>query len=58
MGFEILKQIKEENQLYAEEEEEEQRNPTECPDCAWPFDINTNGDKSCSICGRVWHGTS
>lgn len=54
MGFEQLKNIIDENRKQAEIDREEAMNPTECPDCAWEFDINSKNEKSCPICGRVW----
>jgi hypothetical protein len=56
MGFEILKNIIAENKRYAEEAREEERNPTECDECWWPLDVNSEGGKSCPICGRIWSG--
>jgi len=52
MSFETLKNIidwnKEQEEIAREEE------LTECPYDAWPLQVNSKGDKSCEICGRVW----
>ena len=56
MGFETLQNIINFNKEQAEIDREEAMNPTVCPDCVWELDINSKGEKSCPICGRVWHG--
>lgn len=48
MGFETLKNIIEANQVTKDEPQ------TECPDCAWPLNVNSTGEKSCPICEKVW----
>ena len=54
MSFEQLKNIRdyniEQERLSREEE------LTECPYDAWPLNINSRGEKSCPICGRVYEG--
>ena len=37
-----------------EVEEKELEEITECPFCAWDLDVNSKGEKSCIICGRIW----
>jgi len=54
MGVEILKNIIKENKKQVELDKQEAMNPTECPDCAWTLQENSKGEKSCSICRRVW----
>jgi uncharacterized Zn finger protein (UPF0148 family) len=54
MSFEQLKNIIDANKVQAEIDREIERNPTECPDDAWPLSVNKRGEKSCPICGRVW----
>ncbi len=55
MGFETLKNIidynKEQAELHPQDEDFENNL---CPYDAWPLDINSQGKKSCEICGRVW----
>ena len=54
MGFETLKNIIESNREQAILDEQEAMNPTECPDCAWTLNEDSNGNKSCPVCGRIW----
>lgn len=54
MGFESLQNIINANKAQAVIDEELAQNPTECPDDAWPLDIDSLGNKSCPICGRIW----
>ena len=55
MGYETLKDIidfnKEQARLHPQDEELENDN---CPYDAWPLDINSKGEKSCPICGRIY----
>ncbi len=52
MSFEVLKNILKENREQIELERQEEL--TECPYCAWDLKVNSKGEKSCEICGRVW----
>lgn len=54
MGFETLLNIIKENKEQAILDEQESMNPTECPDHAWPLNVNSKGEKSCPIDGRIW----
>ena len=54
MGFETLQNIIDYNKEQAILDEQEAMNPTECPDDAWPLQVNSKGEKSCEICGRIW----
>lgn len=54
MGFETLKNIIEYNKEQEELGKEEAMNPTMCPDDWWPLQVNSKGEKSCEICGRIW----
>jgi len=56
MGFETLLNIIKHNKEQAEIDKEEAMNPTNCPDCYWPLDENSKGQKSCPICGRIFNG--
>ena len=51
--MESLKQIIEENKAQPTIEAEELAN-NECPYCWWPLAVNSEDQKSCPICGRVW----
>uniref|UniRef100_A0A6M3JKP3 Uncharacterized protein n=1 Tax=viral metagenome TaxID=1070528 RepID=A0A6M3JKP3_9ZZZZ len=57
MSFEQLKNIidwnKEQNNLYPIDKDLENNM---CPYDAWQLDENSEGYKSCPICGRIWHG--
>jgi len=33
---------------------EEAMNPIECPLCGGALDENSDGEKSCPMCGRIW----
>lgn len=54
MGFETLKNIIEYNKEQEIIGRDEAMNPTECPYDEWPLNIDSQGNKSCPICGRVW----
>ena len=54
MGYETLKNIIEANKEQALLDEQEAMNPTTCENCAWELDINSKGERSCPICGRIW----
>ena len=54
MGFETLENIIEQNKEQAERDYQESLDPTECPYCAWNLKVNSKGEKSCEICGRIW----
>jgi len=53
MGFEqllnIYKYNKEQEEIGREEE------LAECPEDCYPLQINSRGQKSCPICGRIWN---
>ncbi len=53
MGFEQLKNIIDSNKEELEKAREEEMNPKECPQCSWPLDVNSKGEKSCEICGWI-----
>ena len=55
MGFETLKNIIDWNKENIHPIDEDLENNM-CPFCAWNLDINSKGEKSCPICGRIWHG--
>lgn len=56
MGFEALKNIidwnKEQAILHPQDEDLENNL---CPFDAWPLDMDTEGHKSCKVCGRIWN---
>ena len=54
MGFETLKNIIDFNKEQIRLDNEEAQNPTECPECAWPLNTNSMGNKACPICGMIW----
>ena len=54
MSFETLKNILKENREQAERDYQESLDPTECPYDAWDLKVNSEGQKSCPICGRIW----
>lgn len=56
MGFEILPDIIRENKEQAELDRRAETMPdmTECPDHDWPLKVNSKGEKSCPIDGRIW----
>lgn len=54
MGYETLKNMIDFNREQEEIGRQEAENPTECPDCAWPLNANSMGNKDCPICGRIW----
>ncbi len=55
MSFEQLQNIldfnEEQKELHPIDQELENNI---CPDCAWELDINSKGQKSCPICGRIY----
>ena len=55
MSFETLKNIidfnKEQAELHPIDEDLENN---QCPYDYWPLDINSEGYRSCPICGRIW----
>ena len=53
MGLETLKNIIAFNKAQPSVEQEALDN-NECPYDDWPLDVNSKGEKSCPICGRVW----
>jgi len=57
MGFETLKNIidfnREQARLHPADEDLEN---DICPYDAWGLDINSKGERSCPICGRIWLG--
>ncbi len=55
MGFETLNNIIDYNKEREEclTEDEDLANNL-CPFCDWPLDINSEGKRSCVICGRVF----
>lgn len=55
MGFETLKNIIEQNkERESNLNEDEDLTNSQCPYDYWPLDINSKGERSCPICGRVW----
>jgi uncharacterized Zn finger protein (UPF0148 family) len=55
MSFEQLKNIiklnkEREESLY----EDEDLVNNQCPYDYWPLDVNSKGERSCPICGRIW----
>ncbi len=57
MGFETLQNIlnfnKEQPALHQVDQELENNL---CPFDIWELDINSKGQRSCPICGRIWAG--
>ncbi len=55
MGFETLKNIinynKEQAALHQQDEDLENNL---CPEDAWELDVNSKGERSCPICGRIY----
>jgi len=51
--LEGLKNILEINRAQKSSEEEDLENNL-CPYDYWNLDINSKGEKSCPICGRIW----
>ena len=51
MGFETLLNIIKENKEQEELAKQEEMDPTECPECGYPLDVNSKGRKSCIMCG-------
>ena len=54
MGYETLKNMIDYNKEQEEIGKQEAMELTECPDHAWPLDVNSKGEKSCPIDGRIW----
>lgn len=54
MGFETIKNIMDENKAEEERGKQEAMSPTECPNCAWPLEENSKGQKICPVCERIW----
>ena len=58
MSFEQLKNIIDWNREQAELHPiDEDLENNLCPHDAWPLNENERGERSCPICGRIWHGT-
>ena len=57
MSYETLKNIIDFNKEQAKLPDEDLENNV-CPYCAWELDINSKGEHSCPICGRIYHGSS
>jgi hypothetical protein len=55
MSFEQLQNIIDFNNEQAKIPDEDLENNL-CPFDAWELDINSKGQKSCPICGRIWVG--
>jgi hypothetical protein len=57
MGYESLKNIidwnKEQANLHQVDQELENNT---CPFDTWELDINSKGERSCPICGRIFNG--
>jgi rubrerythrin len=53
MSFETLKNIIEFNKSQPSSEQEDLEN-NECPVCYWTLKANSENEKSCPICGRVY----
>jgi len=53
MSFEQLKNIIDWNKENHHSIDEDLENNM-CPYDAWPLNVNSKGQKSCPICGRVW----
>jgi len=53
MSYEQLKNIIDFNKEQAKLQDEDLEN-NQCPYDAWELDINSEGYKSCPICGRIW----
>ena len=58
MGYETLKNIIDFNKEQEELGKEEAMNPTECPWDAWTLNEDSQGNKSCPVCGRIFSGNS
>ena len=56
MGYDQLKNMIDYNRTQKSVEEKALEN-NECPYDIWDLDINSRGEKSCPMCGRVWVGT-
>jgi len=59
MSFEQLKNIldwNKENEVNHPIDEDLENNM--CPYDAWPLNENSEGKRSCPICGMIWHGGS
>jgi rubrerythrin len=55
MSFEQLKNIIDQNKEREENlSEDEDLSYNICPDCYWNLDINSEGKRSCPICGRIY----
>lgn len=54
MGYETLKNMIDYNREQEEIGKEEAENPTMCPDDWWPLNEDSDGNKSCPICGRIF----
>jgi len=54
MSFETLRQCLIYNAQQEEKGKVENYDPTECPYDCWPLNINSQGQKSCPICERIW----
>ncbi len=55
MGFDTIKQCLDYNKGQEELGKLEKDDPqAECPNCAWPLLISTDGRKACPICGQIW----
>ena len=55
MSFEQLKNIidwNKENEANHQVDEDLENN--QCPYDYWPLDMNSKGERSCPICGRIW----
>jgi uncharacterized Zn finger protein (UPF0148 family) len=54
MSYETLKNMIDYNKEQEELGREEAMNPIECPLCGGALDENSDGEKSCPMCGRIW----
>jgi len=54
MGFETLKNILDFNKEQERLGRLEKENPTWCHYCEWELQVNSKGEKSCIVCGRIF----
>jgi uncharacterized Zn finger protein (UPF0148 family) len=55
MSFEQLQNILKENKEREESlTEDEDLANNQCPYDYWPLDVNSKGERSCPICGRIY----
>lgn len=55
MGYNTIKECIEFNKEQEEKGKQEMEKPEgNCPYCEWPLSVNSQGQKSCPICERIW----